>query len=145
MSVLFHANHDGSKYFFCVKWKVTLHNPSVVTTVFFEYFFGDLAFVFAEVDDFLSVVVVNDTSCVVGIVAICGEFGKMLPISNALNGGEDYELLFTIKQSDYEKIKNCNEVHIIGHITDPNIGTMMVTPQNTTIELRAQGWQKKED
>ncbi len=76
---------------------------------------------------------------------VCGEFGKMLPISNALNGGEDYELLFTIKQSDYEKIKNCNEVHIIGHITDPNIGTMMVTPQNTTIELRAQGWQKKED
>ena len=76
---------------------------------------------------------------------VCGEFGKMLPVSNALNGGEDYELLFTIKQSDYEKIKDCSEVHIIGHITDPNIGTMMVTPQNTTIELRAQGWQKKED
>ena len=76
---------------------------------------------------------------------VCGEFGKMLPVSNALNGGEDYELLFTIKQSDYEKIKDCNEVHIIGHITDQSMGTMMVTPQNTTIELRAQGWKKKEN
>lgn len=76
---------------------------------------------------------------------VCSEFGQMLPVSNALNGGEDYELLFTIKQSDYEKIKDCNEVHVIGHITDQSMGTMMVTPQNTTIELRAQGWQKKED
>ncbi|MBO7200582.1 MAG: thiamine-phosphate kinase [Bacteroidales bacterium] len=76
---------------------------------------------------------------------VCSEFGQMLPVSNALNGGEDYELLFTIKQSDYEKIKGSNEVHIIGHITDQSMGTMMVTPQNTTIELRAQGWKEKED
>ena len=76
---------------------------------------------------------------------VCSEFGKMLPVSNALNGGEDYELLFTIKQSDYEKIKGCSEVHIIGHITDQSMGTMMVTPQNTTIELRAQGWKEKEN
>ena len=76
---------------------------------------------------------------------VCGEFGKMLPVSNALNGGEDYELLFTIKQSDYEKIKDCNEVHVIGYITDQSMGTMMVTPQNTTIELRAQGWKEKEN
>ena len=76
---------------------------------------------------------------------VCSEFGQMLPVSNALNGGEDYELLFTIKQSDYEKIKDCNEVHVIGHITDQSMGTMMVTPQNTTIELRAQGWKEKED
>lgn len=73
---------------------------------------------------------------------VCSEFGQLLPISNALNGGEDYELLFTIKQSDYDKIKDCNEVHVIGHITDKSMGTMMVTPQNTTIELKAQGWKK---
>lgn len=73
---------------------------------------------------------------------VCSEFGQLLPISNALNGGEDYELLFTIKQADYDKIKDCNEVHVIGHITDKSIGTMMVTPQNTTIELKAQGWKK---
>ena len=76
---------------------------------------------------------------------VCSEFGKMLPVSNALNGGEDYELLFTIKQSDYEKIKDCKEVHVIGHITDASMGMMMVTPQNTTIELRAQGWKEKEE
>lgn len=73
---------------------------------------------------------------------VCSEFGQLLPISNALNGGEDYELLFTIKQADYDKIKDCNEVHVIGHITDKSMGTMMVTPQNTTIELKAQGWKK---
>ena len=76
---------------------------------------------------------------------VCSQFGEMLPVSNALNGGEDYELLFTIKQSDYEKIKDSKEIHIIGHITDKNSGINMVTPQNTTIQLRAQGWKENED
>ncbi|KWW30202.1 MAG: thiamine-monophosphate kinase [bacterium P3] len=70
---------------------------------------------------------------------VCSEMSKnMLPVSNALNGGKDYELLFTVKTSDYEKIKDCESVHIIGHITDG--APVMVTPQNSTIELRAQGW-----
>lgn len=73
---------------------------------------------------------------------VCSEMSQnMLPVSNALNGGEDYELLFTIRQSDYEKIKECSEVHIIGHITEAGSPAVMVTPQNTTIRLRAQGWQ----
>lgn len=76
---------------------------------------------------------------------VCSQFGEMLPVSNALNGGEDYELLFTIKQSDYEKIKDSKEIHIIGHITDKNSGINMVTPQNTTIQLRAQGWKENDD
>lgn len=76
---------------------------------------------------------------------VCSEFGKMLPISNALNGGEDYELLFTIKQADYEKIKDSIEVHVIGHITEANMGMMLVTPQNTTIQLRAQGWSEQDE
>ncbi|MBP5536266.1 MAG: thiamine-phosphate kinase [Bacteroidales bacterium] len=76
---------------------------------------------------------------------VCSEMSNnMLPVSNALNGGEDYELLFTIKQQDYEKIKDCDEVHIIGHITEAGSPAVMVTPQNTTIQLRAQGWQCNE-
>lgn len=72
---------------------------------------------------------------------VCSEMSQnMLPVSNALNGGEDYELLFTINQKDYEKIKGSQEIHIIGHITDPGTPAVMVTPQNSTIELHAQGW-----
>ena len=76
---------------------------------------------------------------------VCSEMSQnMLPVSNALNGGEDYELLFTISQGDYEKIKDSTEVHIIGHITEEGSPAVMVTPQNTTIELRAQGWKPVE-
>ena len=70
---------------------------------------------------------------------VCSEMSKnLLPVSNALNGGKDYELLFTVKTDDYEKLKDCEAIHIIGHITDG--APVMVTPQNTTIELRGQGW-----
>ena len=76
---------------------------------------------------------------------VCSEMSQnMLPVSNALNGGEDYELLFTISQKDYDKIKDNPEVHIIGHITEEGIPVVMVTPQNSTIELRAQGWGRSE-
>lgn len=77
---------------------------------------------------------------------VCSEINKnLLPVSNALNGGEDYELLFTIKQSDYEKIKDSKEITIIGHITEEGSPIVMVTPQNTTVTLKAQGWQGTED
>ncbi len=73
---------------------------------------------------------------------VCSEMSKnMLPVSCALNGGEDYELLFTINQKDYDKIKDLKEVHIIGHITEEGMPAVMVTPQNTTITLRAQAFQ----
>lgn len=73
---------------------------------------------------------------------VCSEMSKnMLPVSCALNGGEDYELLFTIAQKDYDKIKDLKEVHIIGHITEEGMPAVMVTPQNTTITLRAQAFQ----
>lgn len=72
---------------------------------------------------------------------VCSEMSKnMLPVSNALNGGEDYELLFTIAQKDYEKLKESQEVHIIGHITEEGTPAVLVTPQNSTIELKAQGF-----
>lgn len=77
---------------------------------------------------------------------VCSEMNKnMLPVSCALNGGLDYELLFTIAQKDYEKLKDSTEVHIIGHITDEHMPAYMVTPQNTTIELRAQGFQNNDN
>ena len=77
---------------------------------------------------------------------VCTEMNKnLLPTSCALNGGSDYELLFTIAQKDYEKIKDSKEVHIIGHITDKGTPAELVTPQSTVIPLKAQGWQGNEE
>ena len=73
---------------------------------------------------------------------VCSEMSRnMLPVSCALNGGKDYELLFTVSQKDYEQVKQMEGVHIIGYVTEPGMPALMVTPQNTTIELRAQGFQ----
>ena len=58
----------------------------------------------------------------------------------ALNGGEDYELLFTIKQSDYDKLKDDPDFTVIGHITDKSMGTNFVAKDGTVQELIAQGW-----
>lgn len=62
------------------------------------------------------------------------------PITTALNGGEDYELLFTVAQSDYEKILGNPNMSIIGHITDKNSGINLVDKQGALIPLKAQGW-----
>ena len=58
----------------------------------------------------------------------------------ALNGGEDYELLFTISPDDFEKVKECELLHIIGHITKPEDGSVLITNGNNRIKLSAQGW-----
>lgn len=62
------------------------------------------------------------------------------PTVCALNGGEDYELLFTIKQSDYEKLKHDVDISVIGHMTDKNSGCKMISKSNVVHELKAQGW-----
>jgi thiamine-monophosphate kinase len=62
------------------------------------------------------------------------------PIVAALNGGEDYELLFTIALSDYEKIKNDPDFTVIGHITDITEGVNLITGGGSKITLQAQGW-----
>lgn len=67
------------------------------------------------------------------------DFG-MSPTIVALNGGEDYELLFTIKQSDFEKVKGNPHMSIIGHMTDKNAGVNLVTRDNSSQPLTAQGW-----
>ncbi len=74
---------------------------------------------------------------------VCSEMSQnMLPVSNALNGGGDYELLFTISQKDYEKVKSLDGIHIIGHITEQGSPAVMVTPQNSAITLVAQGFRQ---
>jgi thiamine-monophosphate kinase len=62
------------------------------------------------------------------------------PSTCALNGGEDYELLFTIKQSDFEIIQSNPNFSIIGHMTSPEDGTYFVDRNGSAITLTAQGW-----
>lgn len=64
------------------------------------------------------------------------------PTVTALNGGEDYELLFTISQEDYEKFKDAGDIniYIIGHITEETKGCYLVTNADQEVELQAQGW-----
>lgn len=62
------------------------------------------------------------------------------PIVAALNGGEDYELLFTVSLADHDKIKKEFDFTIIGHITEPGSGANLVTGGGAAIPLQAQGW-----
>ncbi len=62
------------------------------------------------------------------------------PTTCALSGGEDYELLFTVSQKDYEKIKDIAEIHPIGHITDTGQGANLFTTSGQLVKLTAQGW-----
>ena len=63
----------------------------------------------------------------------------------ALNGGEDYELLFTVPIGDHEKIEQLEGVKLIGHITKKEFGQMLVTRDNSEFELKAQGWNPLKD
>jgi thiamine-monophosphate kinase len=58
----------------------------------------------------------------------------------ALNGGEDYELLFTVAQSDYEKIKTMPDFTVIGYATDVTSKNMLLTKSGNQFEIKAQGW-----
>ena len=62
------------------------------------------------------------------------------PWTAALNGGEDYELLFTIGQKDFNKVDTVEGISIIGHMTGPGEGTYLVTASDTLVEISAQGW-----
>lgn len=62
------------------------------------------------------------------------------PMTAAMNGGEDYELLFSIKQSDYEKIKEIPQISVIGHITENSRELYLITNDSKAIDIKAQGW-----
>ncbi|CAM4157817.1 thiamine-phosphate kinase [Zobellia roscoffensis] len=73
------------------------------------------------------------------VISACEEFNVDSTMV-ALSGGEDYELLFTISQNDFDKIKGNPSLTVIGHMTDKSEGAHLVTRGNTKIELTAQGW-----
>jgi len=65
---------------------------------------------------------------------------KMDPTTYAMNGGEDYELLFTIPGEHYEKFKNLPDISVIGHMTHKSNGINLITKNNAVAEIKAQGW-----
>lgn len=72
--------------------------------------------------------------------AVMAEELGMNLVTAALNGGEDYELLFTVPLTDHEKVSKLSGVKVIGHITKPELGCAMITRDDVEIPLRAQGW-----
>jgi len=72
--------------------------------------------------------------------AVMAEELNMNIVTAALNGGEDYELLFTVSLEDYDKIVTLEGVAIVGHITKSELGLHLVGREGKEIELQAQGW-----
>jgi thiamine-monophosphate kinase len=62
------------------------------------------------------------------------------PTTTAMNGGEDYELLFTLPQSQYESIKNSLDISVIGYCTAAHEGKEIITKSGSMVPLEAQGW-----
>ncbi len=78
------------------------------------------------------------------VISTCEEF-KMDSTTVALNGGEDYELLFTISPGDFDKIKGNPNMTVIGYMKDQNSGAHLVTRADTKVALQAQGWNALND
>lgn len=72
--------------------------------------------------------------------ALMAEEFNMNLVTVAMNGGEDYELLFTVPLTDHEKIEKLQGVKMIGYITDPTLGAAMVTRDGGEVPIKAQGW-----
>lgn len=72
--------------------------------------------------------------------ALMAEEFNMNLITAAMNGGEDYELLFTVPLDQHEKIEKMKGVNMIGYITSPELGAAMVTRDGAEIPIKAQGW-----
>lgn len=73
------------------------------------------------------------------LINVCEEF-NLDSTTIAINGGEDYELLFTVPMTDFEKIKGNPHLSIIGHMTAENEGIHLITRENTKLPLKARGW-----
>ena len=72
--------------------------------------------------------------------AIMAEELNMNVVTCALNGGEDYELLFTVPIADHEKVAAMKDVRVIGHIVSESMGLALITRDGVEMELKAQGW-----
>lgn len=72
--------------------------------------------------------------------AVMAEELNMNLVTAAMNGGEDYELLFTVPLTDHEKVQKMKSAKLIGRITKPELGSYMVTRDDAEIAIRAQGW-----
>ena len=72
--------------------------------------------------------------------AVMAEKFNMNLVTAALNGGEDYELLFTVPLTDHEKVSEMEGIKVIGHITKPELGSYLVGRDGGEVELKAQGW-----
>ena len=72
--------------------------------------------------------------------ALMAEEFNMNLVTAAMNGGEDYELLFTVPLTDHEKVEKLQGVKMIGYITSPELGAAMVTRDGAEIPIKAQGW-----
>ena len=72
--------------------------------------------------------------------ALMAEEFNMNLVTAAMNGGEDYELLFTVPITDHEKIEKLKGVNMIGYVTKPELGCAMVTRDGAEIAIKAQGW-----
>lgn len=72
--------------------------------------------------------------------AVMAEEFNMNLTTCAMNGGEDYELLFTVSIAEHEKVSQMKEIRVIGHITKPELGCALITRDGQEFELKAQGW-----
>ena len=72
--------------------------------------------------------------------AIMAEELNMNLVTAAMNGGEDYELLFTVPLTDHEKVRQMKTARLIGRITKPELGAYLVTRDDNELPLKAQGW-----
>ena len=72
--------------------------------------------------------------------AVAAEEFNMNLTTCAMNGGEDYELLFTVPLTEHEKVANMEGVKLIGHITKPELGCALISRDGQEFELKAQGW-----
>ena len=73
------------------------------------------------------------------VISTCEEF-NIDSTTIALSGGEDYELLMTISQEDFPKIKGNPNLTVIGYMTEQSVGMHLVTRADTKIPIKAQGW-----
>lgn len=75
----------------------------------------------------------------------CAEEFQIHPVTAALNGGEDYELLFTIPLSEYDKIVTVPQISIIGHITEAEKGCRLILDSDEEVDIVAKGWNSMKD